>query len=83
MKGKTKTATKEVKLWKQGEEEFKKQVERKMEKAEIKMEKRNKNDTKISSGRRNEYMDEEKGRRMGETYKRELKSQKHVYIHNT
>jgi len=52
-KGKKKTAAKAVKVWKQGDEEFKKKVERKMEKAEIKMEKRNKNDTKISSGRRN------------------------------
>jgi len=56
MEGKRKTATKEVKVWKQGDEEFKKQVERKMEKAEIKTEKRTKNDTKISGGRI-EYMD--------------------------
>jgi hypothetical protein len=57
MEGKRKTATKEVKVWKHGDKEFKKKVERKMEKAEIKTEKRNKNDKKISSGRRNEYMD--------------------------
>jgi hypothetical protein len=57
MEGKRKTATKEVQVWKHGDEEFKKKGERKIEKAEIKTEKRNKNDTKISSGRRNEYMD--------------------------
>jgi hypothetical protein len=57
MEGKRKTATKEVGVWKQGDEEFKKKVERKTEKAEIKMDKHNKNGTKISSGRINEYMD--------------------------
>jgi len=44
-------------VWKQGDEEFKMKIERKLEKAEIKMEKLNKNDTKINSGKRNEYMD--------------------------
>ena len=57
VEGKRKTATKEVKVCKQGDEEFKNKVKGKMENAEVKMEKRNKNYRQINSGRRNEYMD--------------------------
>lgn len=57
MESKRKTATKEVKVWTRLTKNFKKRVERKNGKAEIKTEKGNENYTKISSGKRNEYMD--------------------------